>query len=250
MALQEQMYELFLIDRQVRGMHKRLEVASRRFDTQQTKLTQLNRQRQELTGQCKQLQVQAAEMENQIREKQARIELLRQQMNTVTSNKEYSVLLLEVNTLKEDISKLEDETLTQMGEVDRVKQLIQDLDAKLEQQTAVLARAKKEVDECQQEVQPQLASLTGQHTQAQQQLPPGVQSLFSRLQETHEGEAMAVVTEENRRAMEYSCGGCYITIPVERVNTLMIQQDQVVTCPNCGRILYLDQELKTSIGSK
>ena len=250
MALQEQMYELFLLDRQVRGMRRRLDVAKRRLGKQETTLNQLQRQRTELTDQLKHSQVKAADLENEIRSHEQRIEHLRQQMNTITSNKEYSAVLVELNSLKEDKSKLEDETLNQMGEVDRVRQQIQELDGQVEKQTALVARAQQEVESSRADVEPQLDALAGQHAQAQQLLPAEAQETFRRLQDTHEGEAMASVTEENRRSMEYSCGGCYISIPVERVNVLMVDQDQIVCCPNCGRILYLDQELKTSIGSK
>ena len=250
MALQEQMYELFLLDRQVRGMLRRVDSATRRLEKQKTKLSQCKQQRSELADQLKHSQVKASDLENQIRGQEERIDHLRTQMNSVTNNKEYSAFLQEINNLKTEKSGLEDDTLNQMAEVDRIKQQLQEIDSQIDAQSSLVKRAQDDVKTCEADIGPQLETLKAQHILAHQKLPAEAQSIFIKLQDTHDGEALAVVTEENKRTREYACGGCYITIPVERVNTLMVHHDQIVNCPNCGRILYLDQDLKTSIGSK
>ena len=194
MAVQEQLYELYLLDRQVRGMRSRLDFATRRFTQQEIKLKQLQRQKSELADQLKLLQVKAGDLENEIRSADERVEHLRQQMNTVTSNKEYSALLVEVNSLKEDRNKIEDQALQHMEEIERVKQQIQQIDNQADQQSTFVTQAQQAVENCRTEVGAQLDSLTGEHSRAMEQLPPTVQTVFNRLQDTHEGEAMAAVT--------------------------------------------------------
>jgi len=172
----------------------------------------------------------------------------REQMNSVKNNKEYSALLLEVNTIKADKAKLEEQTLEQMGKVETITTEVQQVATKAGEQEKLVAVAVAEVTSCRNEISAQLAALTTRRDAAAQLVPAEALTAFNRLAHVHDGEAMAPVIEESRRHMEYSCGGCYMSIPVERVNALTKEGDQVVCCTNCGRILFLEQELKASMG--
>jgi len=65
---------------------------------------------------------------------EAKIEKLRQQMNSVRSNKEYSALLVEVNTFKVEKDKLEEEALLAMGKVEGVAADLTALEAQVAEQ--------------------------------------------------------------------------------------------------------------------
>lgn len=250
MSLQEQMRALYLLDQEVRGLRSRLDAAIRRQQAQQNKLEQHQRQYAELEEQIRLGQAKAGALELQVKAAEDKIAKLREQMNTVKSNKEYSALLVEVNTLKLDKSKLEDEALARMGEVDALKQHLEQVEEKIQQQQKLVDLAAAEVASARAEVGQRLEEVTAQRDAAADQVPQEARALFNRLAQNYEGEAMAPVEEADRRRMEYNCGGCYMSLPIERVNALMMKPDDLVTCPNCGRILYLDQELKSAINSK
>lgn len=250
MSLQEQMRALYLLDQEVRGLRSRLDAAIRRQQAQQNKLEQHQRQYAELEEQIRLGQAKAGALELQVKAAEDKIAKLREQMNTVKSNKEYSALLVEVNTLKVDKSKLEDEALARMGEVDALKQHLEQVEEKIQQQQKLVDLAAAEVASARAEVGQRLEEVTAQRDAAADQVPQEARALFNRLAQNYEGEAMAPVEEADRRRMEYNCGGCYMSLPIERVNALMMKPDDLVTCPNCGRILYLDQELKSAINSK
>lgn len=250
MSLQEQMRALYLLDQEVRGLRSRLDAAIRRQQAQQNKLEQHQRQYTELEEQIRLGQAKAGALELQVKAAEDKIAKLREQMNTVKSNKEYSALLVEVNTLKVDKSKLEDEALARMGEVDALKQHLEQVEEKIQQQQKLVDLAAAEVASARAEVGQRLEEVTAQRDAAADQVPQEARALFNRLAQNYEGEAMAPVEEADRRRMEYNCGGCYMSLPIERVNALMMKPDDLVTCPNCGRILYLDQELKSAINSK
>jgi len=250
MSLQEKLRRLFLLDQQVRGFQGRLDTATGRLAAQQAKLDQLNQQHDELHTQLKHTQAKASGLENQVNDVDQRIERLRQQMQMVKSNKEYSAVLIEVNTLKIDKSKLEDDALEQLNEVDRLNEASQEIQTQIGAQNKLVAGAESDVQACRADIGQELNELNAQRTEAENEVPNDTKVVFNRMADMHEGEAMATVIQESRRNMEYTCGGCYMSIPVERVNTLMTLQDQMVLCPNCSRILYLDQDLKASIGCK
>ena len=247
MPLQQQLYDLFLLEQQVRGLESRLEGAMRRVRAQQAKLDRLSRQDAELRDQIKRAKVKVAASEDQIQGGQDRINKLREQMNQVKSNKEYSALLIEVNTLKVETGKIEDQALEEMGQVDLLENELSEVAVKVADQQKLAQLAQGEVDKCQAEVGHELQGLKVRRDDAAALVSDDVRGVFNRLADAYEGQAMATVVEENRRAMEYSCGGCYMSIPVERVNSLMSYPDQFVECPSCGRILFMDQELKATL---
>jgi uncharacterized protein len=250
MSLQAKLRELFLLDQQVRGMSARRDAALTRQKALQGKLDRLQQQRRELAEQHKLGQAKAAGLEHQARDVETRIARLREQMNNVKNNKEYSALLVEVNTIKLEKGKLEDQALEQMGKVETLGQELKGFDDKVAEQEKLTALAKAEVAAAEAEVGGQLVELKQKRDLAEQEVPEEARAQFNRVATAHDGETMAPVIEESRRHLEYSCGGCYMSIPVERVNALTRGGDQVVICPSCGRILYLDSELKASMGLK
>jgi len=250
MSLHENLRKLFVLDQQVRGMRKRLDSATGRLNALQAALEQYNQQCDELREQFKHSQAKASTLENQSNDIEQRIEHLREQMQSVKNNKEYSAVLLEVNTLKIDKGKIEDEALEQLSNVDRLKEEVQEIETRVTNQKKLVDGAQSEIEICRSEIGQELDELTAKRATAEQQIPEAVRAQFNRMAHIYEGEAMAEVIEESRRNKEYTCGGCYLSLPVERVNAVMIPDEQVVFCPSCGRILYIDQQLKASISSK
>jgi len=246
MSVQEKLRQLFLLDSQLRGMRSRLDNAISRHKRQQSKLDQLERQRSELGEQVKQNQAKASTLEKQASDVDTRVTTLRNQMNSVKNNKEYSALLIEVNTLKIDKTKVEEQALEQMGKVDQLKAEFGELEGKIAEQAKLVTGADGEVKTCRAELGEQLTELTTRRDAAEQEVPADARTQFRKLVEIHDGDAMAVVSEESRRNMEYTCSGCYMLLPVERVNAIMRRPDDVVCCPSCGRILYMEAELRTS----
>jgi len=249
MALNDALRQLHTVDQQLRGLESRLEGARRHVRAQQTKLDQLKQQEAELQDQLRHAQTSVASMENEIASADEKIERLREQMNSVKTNKEYSAMLVEVNTLKADRSKLEEKALEEMSRVDALKSELEQVQSKIADQQRIKDHADKELADREAEVGDRLAELKTEREQAASHVPAEALQVFDRLAETYEGEAMAPVIEEDRRRMEYTCGGCYMQIPVEKVN-LLVSSDDLVRCSSCARILYFESELKETMSPR
>lgn len=249
MPLQDQLYNYFELDQRVRAMRSRLDAATRRRDAQQRKLDQLKQAAAELDQQLKTAKAHAATLENEANAIDTRINAQRDKMNSATSNKEYSALLVEVNTLKADKSKLDDEQLESMSKADALGAEMQELDAKVEAQDKLVTNATKEVEEAKTEVGDKLKELETERDAAGDPLSDDIRKTFDRLAHTYDGEAMAEISEQDRRRMEYTCGGCFTLLPVESVNALITKTDQLTTCGTCNRILYVSAELRESLAA-
>ncbi len=249
MSLNAALRELNAVDQQVRGLETRLDSARRHVKAQQTKFDQLSEQAAELEDQLRHAQASAGAMENEIAAADEKINRLREQMNAVKTNKEYSAMLVEVNTLKSDRGKVEEQALEEMARIDELKAELESVRTKLAEQQKLRDHADKELADRTAEVADRLAELKAERGQAASKVPAETLLIFDRLADTYEGEAMAPVIEEDRRRLEYTCGGCYMQIPVEKVN-LLISSDELVRCSSCARILYVESELKEAMGAR
>jgi len=247
--LQDQLYAYFELDQRVRAMRARLDAALRRRDLQQRKLDQLKQAATELDQQVKTAKAHTASLENEANAVEQRIVAQRDKMNSATSNKEYSALLVEVNTLKADKSKLDDQQLESMTKSDELAAQADELNGRVEAQSKLVEGATKEVAEAEAEVGGKLDELSAERDAAGEPLSDDIRKTFDRLSHTYDGEAMAEIEEQDRRRMEYTCGGCFTLLPVESVNALITKPDQVTTCGTCNRILYVGKDLRESLAA-
>src|SRR5690606_34890700 len=139
----------------------------------------------------KQVQAKAASLEHEANGMEERIGKLREQMNSVTSHKEYQALVVEGNTLKVDKGKLEEQALEQLGQVDTVQAKIADLDAKIAERNKLETQSQGEVESARAEVGEKLDQLTAERDAAAAQLPDDVRAQFLKLADEHEGDALA-----------------------------------------------------------
>jgi predicted nucleic acid-binding Zn-ribbon protein len=249
-SLTDRLRKLYLVDRQIQAIRGKVDANQRYLDAQTRKLEQLQRQTDELQQQVKEGKSHAHTTETEANVLEERITKLRDQMNTVTNNKEYSALLVEVNTLKIDKSKLEDQALEHLSTVEQQQS---DLDTLTEQggaQQKVVDAGATELKESQDAIAERLAELNTQREEALLEMPDDVLARYQKLLVDHDGEALAPIEEQDRKRMEYTCGECYMTLPVQVVNSTLSDANQPTTCTNCGRILYAEDELKEVYAEK
>lgn len=247
MSLQEKLKDLFQHDRHVRGLRSRQDAAGRRRDLQQKKLDQLKQQQSELNEELKRTQAHQSSLEADAGGVDEKMDKLREQMNTVTNNKEYSALLVEINTLKIEKGKIEELALEQMTRVEEMQGRADELSAKVDEQSKLVDLASREVEEAQSEVKEQLEQVTAERDAAAADVPDDVLKLYRKLDDDTEGEALCGIDEQDRKRREYTCGGCYMALPIQTVNATITKPDTVTQCPYCDRILHVSEELRTGL---
>lgn len=247
MTLQANLEDLAARDSRLSALRSRLDAGLRRQKAQQTKLDQLQQQHDELHGQLKHAQAHANTLEQEAQSSEARTTKLRDQMNSVKTNKEYSALLVEVNALKAEQGKLEEMVLEHMEKIEERKAELAELVARIAEQQKLLDMASKEVAEAESEVGDQLAEVTAERDEAAALIPADALALYRKLLDDHDGEAVCGVEEQNKRRMEYTCHGCFMALPIEKVNAAITKPDAVTQCNSCGRILIIPAEIREGL---
>ena len=228
---------------QVRG---RLRTRERAVKVQQGKIDQLSRQWQELHDRHLARRSHADQLALSVQEQDEQVTKLRTTLNTAKTNKEYAAILTQINTFKADNSKVEDDALAAMQQAEEIKAEAEALKQHIDTEVQVLAEVEKTSEGEVSRLQQMLAELQAERDGAAREVPADSLAAFERIAGNYDGEAMAVIEVQGKKPpFEYTCGGCFMGLNAEHVNALQ-KFDQVRTCDNCGRILYLDMEIDTA----
>ncbi|MHC4347035.1 MAG: zinc ribbon domain-containing protein [Planctomycetota bacterium] len=225
MSLTENLVNLFQIDAQVRGLRRRLDSAERYLAVQTRNVEELEVQRREVETRQLQIQARIGNLEGEMATIDERLEKLRNELNAATTNKQYTTVLSELNTAKNARSEIEDQVLAEMERVDENTQQRQALEQEIDERQKVRALAEDQLQQRHDEVGERLAELEAEREVA----------------------AAAVPEEIDRRHREYACGTCRMHIPFQAVSALLSSSDTLVTCTACGRIMYLQDEVRGAL---
>jgi predicted nucleic acid-binding Zn-ribbon protein len=218
--------ELYQLRRQQGEKPKELEQASARVAAQEARL-------KELEAKLKTLQLSQKDKEGELQTKEANVKKLQGQLFQVKTNKEYSAMQREIDTLKADNSLLEEAILQTLDAIEQAGKARQ-------QQQGLVKEAQQQFAQGQERITRELAALEDRVAQLERNrnglapdIPPQTLATYERVLEIREGLALVPVMSE-------SCGGCHRRLPPQVINQVSLKAD-LVTCENCNRILYFDE---------
>ncbi len=172
----------------------------------------------------------------EIEGKKSQIEKYLNQQLLTRKNEEYKALTHEIEMAKEVIFKIEDAEIVLMEQAEvAVKEVTR--------AAAEAAAAKKLVDDQigqlnQREVnlKAELAELTTSREQLASAVDDTTRTRYERLFKS-KGENVVVGIEHT------SCGGCHMKLTAQVMTSCRAQAAEIVTCPNCNRILYFTRDM-------
>ena len=165
-----------------------------------------------------------------------------QQISLVRTQREYSALLQEIDTVKGSIKGLEEQALAGMeGYEAAQKKLAEeraafaDLDARYQ---AALAQWQSERPA----VEQQAETLRAEVTQLRGELPRPLLTNFERVYERRGGDAVAPLRKSSAPGGAiYHCGGCNYRVRLQVVGEIR-NKGSLVQCDGCRRFLFVPEE--------
>lgn len=230
--LQELERQLAVIRRAEAAKIRRVQACKRQVAKADEKLAV-----QELTRREKQIRLDKVNLEVAARDEA--IQKHRDALSKARTNKEYAAILTAINTSKADNSKLETASLELMDEVQGMDDAAKAAEEERKGLVARVTAAEEELAACRAESEAELKRLQEERARCAEGIAPTTLSLFNRIAEHHDGEALVPVIKLSPKREEYSCGGCNMMITLEVVNLLQ-SRDDIQCCSVCGRILYLE----------
>lgn len=229
------------IERQVAQVRGRLRTRQNAVNGQQKRIDQLKADFDALHLKSQQRQKDADALNLEVRAGDEKVAKSRAALNLAKTNKEYAAVLTQINTIKADNAKQEEGVLKILQEVESIKaegeKLKGQMDAEAKRLEDIVRNNNTEI----QKLNAMLAELTTQRAEAAKGVPPEPLAVFERVASNYDGEGMAVVEVQGKRPpFDYICGGCYMSLSPEHANALKVR-DEIRTCNNCGRILYMEK---------
>lgn len=230
--------ELQSIENRLRVVKGKLTRCRRRVVIQENHIRSLQNALEAKKEQVQLTRLQAERLELELRTRDENINKLRSALNVAKSNKEYSAILTQLNTTKADNSKLEEQALDLMKDVEEDQQESKEILEQIEQEKAKLDKIRAESNDMAEKYEQELAKVQSEWEDKAGDIDADALAVFNRLADTYDGEAIAMVEEQDGRNKQYTCGGCFMTVTNESVNRLMTKDD-IIRCPNCTRILVM-----------
>ena len=205
------------LPKEIAAIHAAIEDARKQVETTKT---QLDAARKEQRAKEKDLEVvQAKRSKNEAR------------LYEVKTNKEYSAVLIEIEDIKQEKAKMEEEILVLMEAQERLTGDIREAEARFKQREAEGRGQEATAKEQLRAVEAELAGVRTERKELAGQLPAPVLADYEKLLRARGGLALVPV------AKPASCGGCRVTITPQRLQELRAQTTQI-PCESCGRYLY------------
>ncbi|MBI9017462.1 MAG: hypothetical protein JEZ07_09410 [Phycisphaerae bacterium] len=231
--------ELQAVEQKLRTTLNKLNKGKKAILRQQHLINQFTETLQAKREEIKQTKMHYDRLDLDLKTREEEVAKLRISLNSAKTNKEYSAVLTQINTTKADTSKLEDQMLALMSQLESDQAECTELEGKIAQCNENLEKLQAKLTENQDDIQSEVDVYKKGYDEKLKAVPAKYQDMFERLAERYEGEVIAEVTHSGGKRSEQSCCGCYMTVPLEVVNSLMGSNDVILTCPSCGRILAM-----------
>jgi len=239
-TLLESLRKLQKIEQDIAHVRSRIRVRNNAVNAQKRKIEQVEQDHASLCTQALERRKLADSLELDLKQRDEKVVSFRAGLNAARSNKEYAAILTQINTLKADNAKIEDRALSVIQEIDTLKKQGDELAEKIAGEKNRLAEITEQSDKELTRLNGMLEELAKARNEAAENVPSAALTTFERISASYEGEAMAPVEIHGRKPPHtYVCGGCFMSLNPEHANALRLR-DEIRTCDNCGRILYID----------
>ncbi|MCC5785344.1 MAG: hypothetical protein JJU33_01430 [Phycisphaerales bacterium] len=251
MSVTTKLLRLYRVDQQITGLQSRLKAAQRFLDEQERQIGGLETKRNAIDAQVRQLSATAGNLENDANSIQVRIDTLRELMNNAKTNKEYQALLVEVNTLKADKGKIDEQAIGYLEQIEKLQAELADLDSQKSDREKVKGVAATDRDQRADEIRDRLEELKKQREHLVKEVPADALAIYQdrtiRFGDDEDGVMAPIHTHDFRRH-EFVCGSCMMGIPFESV--LAILKEKLTPCTSCGVIMFVEEDLAEKLTTK
>ncbi|HUW19471.1 MAG TPA: C4-type zinc ribbon domain-containing protein [Sedimentisphaerales bacterium] len=182
--------------------------------------------------------VQSDRLELELKSRDETIAKLRASLNAAKTNKEYAAVLTQLNTTKADNSKIENQILELMKYIEADEGECKEIQRQMDEQKQRLEQTRKENELLAAKYEAEIEKIQEEWNQVAETIRAEALQIFKRVAETYDGEALAVIDQQEGKTETYTCGGCFMGLTAETVN-LLLTKDEIIRCPNCTRILVL-----------
>jgi predicted nucleic acid-binding Zn-ribbon protein len=218
-------------------------------------LDQLANSKVDLPGEIERLKKQVQDIEEEIAQGEARLAELdkerrqgeldletaqdelkkyQQQLYKIKTNREYDAIQAEIDAQKARIAEVEENILNVMTTSEELTETLQERREELQRRRAENLPQWEKLEKEHFSIEDRMAMEQDRRKNLTVRLNKGVLASYERIRSGKNGLAIVAIRKR-------ACGGCFTTLPPQKIQEVRTTA-KILTCENCGRILYWDED--------
>ncbi len=173
--------------------------------------------------------------ESKLKDEEERLGHSEKKLTDVKTNKEYQAALKEIDEHKEANSRLEEQILVTMEQLDALKGEISEKEKELSGKSVTIQADIDALTEKARQTEDQVAEKEKIRKKLAGEVDPPFLATYERLTRAHQNGPVLVKVKKG------VCKGCFMNLPPQFFNEMLRDKD-IKTCPNCARLIYLDED--------
>jgi len=222
--------QLHFLDQQIAALHQTLSKIPFQIQEVDKKLERFHKNIQDRQNLISENQKARKELEGDVALIETKRKRYQEQLDTVKTNKEYTGLQHEIETVNAAIRQVEDQILAKMEEAEHLKVLLNEAQKAKEKEESTLLVEKKVIQAEADNLQSQLDVLKEKRNGWVVQVLPDIMETYERTAGKRRGIAMAEARDE-------LCTECQMRIRPQLFQEIR-RNDTIITCESCNRILF------------
>ncbi len=222
------------LDRNIQKLERDVATVPEEITTLKEVISQEKKTLEEIGKKLEDMEKERRHKERGLSVKEASLSKYQSQLCEVKTNKEYSALMVEIDSLKQDNSELENEVLALMERGDDLRGMIEKKKEELRREEEKLAEGERKNQERVSILEGELRKRQGEREEQVKKIETNLLARYEKVLKGKGGLALVPVKAD-------ACQGCFTKLPPQVINEIM-QARRMVTCERCSRILYLPSD--------
>ncbi len=229
-----QLIELSKIDKELDSFGPKIENINKNLASVIKKENDLVVKKENFLEEKKENELKIRQHELHLQELADKLQEISKKSGAVKTDKEMKALQLEEDIAKEQCDFANDEVV-RLQEINEIKdKLIADIDEELKEVSKVVEEKRKEIEKQLNEIEKERKKV---YTKKEKLISSINQKILEFYHKVRKWAGNTTVVPVKKQA----CYGCYMKIN-DKTYASVIKSEDIITCPHCGRILYIEEE--------
>ena len=228
----EKLIDLQKTDTNIRRLKKAIDTADQRRAEIEQEFEKHASSIREIQARRDTAQAERVNLENQIAEHKTYLDRADRNLKHAQNQKEYETAMRETDALQKQIGTLETQALEKITAVEEVEKVLDERAEEINSLDAKREASLSEFDKNITKARAEFATETARRKEVFVTLPKNLAAVYDRMaQRSKDGIAVAEVVNG-------SCSACFMSLRPQ-MQLEVKRGDQIITCENCARILYI-----------
>ena len=230
----KELIDVSLLDKEIDLMEPKIEQIKRELNLKLYHKETKNLDIANLQEQKEALRLQMQKSNESLHTQGARLDEISKKMSEVKTEKELKALNIEEELAREQITYQNSEINRLEAQIASVDEKIQAIQEEIVKIDADIVEIEKDVASALEEIRKEQEVISKKKAVIVEKMDQKIVLFYEKIRKWAKNTSVVPVYKQ-------ACGGCFIRIS-DRVYSEVLKGDDIITCPHCGRILYIQED--------